>query len=75
MNYGSVQPQTETMAPTHNIRNITAGAIATCGVLVRSCLLRVVRWYALATCIDASTLLTLFLRLAGCFPLTVLFKK
>ena len=38
-------------------------------------LLRVVCWYALATCIDASTLLTLFLRLAGCFPLTVLFKK
>lgn len=37
-------------------------------------LLHAACWCA-ATCIDASTLLTLFLRLAGCFWLTTLFKK
>jgi hypothetical protein len=41
MKGGSLQPWTETMAPTHKICNITPGAIATaiatCGVLVCSC--------------------------------------
>jgi hypothetical protein len=31
----SIQPQTETMASIHNVRNITPGAIATCAILVR----------------------------------------
>jgi hypothetical protein len=31
----SVYPQNETMARIHGIRNITLGAIATCGVMVR----------------------------------------
>lgn len=34
MNGNVVYPQSETMARLHNIRNITPGAIATCGVLV-----------------------------------------
>jgi|ERR1700678_317259 hypothetical protein len=37
MNGESHHPQTETMAQIHEIRNITPGAIATCGVLVRYC--------------------------------------
>jgi hypothetical protein len=37
MNGESLHPQTETMAQIHEIRNITPGAIATCGVLVRYC--------------------------------------
>ena len=35
MRDGSLQPQAEIMAPTHKVCNITAGAIATCGMLVR----------------------------------------
>jgi hypothetical protein len=35
MNGKLFYPQTETMAQIHSIRNITPGAIATCGVLVR----------------------------------------
>lgn len=35
MNGQSLHPQTETMAHIHNIRNITPGAIATCGMLAR----------------------------------------
>lgn len=37
MNGESLYPQTETMAQIHEIRNITPGAIATCGVLVCYC--------------------------------------
>jgi hypothetical protein len=37
MNGELLYPQTETMAQIHEIRNITPGAIATCGVLVRYC--------------------------------------
>ncbi|KAF8809195.1 hypothetical protein BYT27DRAFT_7241272 [Phlegmacium glaucopus] len=35
MNGESFHPQAETMARIHNIRNITPGAIATCGILAR----------------------------------------
>ena len=35
MRDGSLQPQTEMMALTHKVRDITAGAIATCSMLVR----------------------------------------
>jgi len=38
-------------------------------------LLHAACWYVLATSIDISTLLTLFIRLAGRFQLTILFKK
>jgi len=34
MNGELLHPQTETMAQIHDIRNITPGAIATCGILV-----------------------------------------
>ena len=37
MNGESLHPQTETMAQIHEIRSITLGTIATCGVLVRYC--------------------------------------
>jgi hypothetical protein len=35
MNGELLHPQTETMAQIHEIRNITPGAIAICGILVR----------------------------------------
>ncbi len=67
MNGESMNPQTETMASIHHIRNITPGAIATCAVLVCSC-------HLIISIVNLSYL-TLFARLVGHSQLTMLFRK
>ena len=48
----SIQPQTETMAGIHSIRNITPGAIATCAILVHYCHLYC--WFSISNSLSGS---------------------
>jgi hypothetical protein len=64
MNGELLHPQTKTMAQIHEIRNITPGTIAVCGILVR--------YFCF---IEVSVFITLIPRLAGRFQVTILFKK
>jgi len=61
MNGELLQPQIETKAWIHQIHNITLGAV--------------LYWYVLATCVDVSMVLILFLRLAERFQATLPFRK
>ena len=64
MNGELLHPQTETMAQIHEIRNITLALS-----------LYVVYWYVISAFIEVSVFITLILRLAGRFRVTILFKK